>query len=1045
MAEPQRAQPIPPDQPPASPIFHTASTRPDMAEVLCVLSASGVIRFATPATAHFFGYALDDIIGRSALRFIAPEHHDAVTARWQAYQHDPDLASENMLLPVVTAFGRHLPIRASAWRLPDRDESLLVLHLVEHLQDRLETLYSILTRVSGKLEIDPVLDIVQHELDRLIPVSVCTVFLQVDEHQVRVRQWDQDEQRDYRLPHAQLPDFETTRLMRETGKPVLIDDTTTDPRWQPAAGGPYRDNIHSWLGVPLIHHGEFLGELNLDSPHPNAFTEEDAELAHALASQIAAVVFHARQLDEEHHQAARYRVLNDISQAISELDLRSVLELVYRQISGLMDTSTFFIGLYDAEVNIVRLVGAYDHGRPAPDDVQRADEGLTGRVLRTRQPVIIHDSAREPLPDEAIIEDEMPRSLIMMPLLTHDETVGVLTVQSYEPNAYTAEDIAMLDTIAGAIATAVHNAQLYDQAVERFKSLETLHRMVLVLAAIQQPDEIARLVTITALALFNPHQVRLCLCSAQLGDEATWFATGDPAEPRVERRQEATSNAFAEQVRHTCQPILITDMNNDPALQTEFDTPWLVQAAAIYPIQRSGQMFAVLNLLYGEPHFFRQDMLTTLDMLALQVATSFQNARYLDTLHRQLHEVTALQDLARQVSALHSLDDVLETTVYTLRDVYQCKAAWLAQVDHETGTLTIDAVAGDEPRHGLGVCLPLDEHIAGRVIQNKKAIYVADTSDVPDQPIGKTLDPAVRSMMIAPLTIHGRILGALGIDSDQPHAFAEGHQRFLNIAGGQIAATIETLHLLAEAREQAENLAEANRVLQEQDDLRRELVYQVSHDLRSPLQIVYGYADMLHQAELGPVTPLQTDVLELMLKRTRSIEQMTRDIMAAKPINRASLELAEIDLNQLCQQSMVDARMISAEREHLDFQIALAPGELLVEADYDRLSRVLDNLLGNAVKFSPDGGTITLRTERTDDGRALVSISDQGIGIPEDKLPFLFERFFRVERKRFAGSGLGLFIVQQIVDAHQGEVQVESQPGQGSTFTVTLPLVANSA
>ena len=115
----------------------------------------------------------------------------------------------------------------------------------------------------------------------------------------------------------------------------------------------------------------------------------------------------------------------------------------------------------------------------------------------------------------------------------------------------------------------------------------------------------------------------------------------------------------------------------------------------------------------------------------------------------------------------------------------------------------------------------------------------------------------------------------------------------------------------------------ANQVLQDQDNLRRELVYQVSHDLRSPLQIVYGYADMLHQAELGPVTPLQADVLDLMLKRTRAIEQMTRDIMATKPIDRESLELAKIDLNQLCQQTMVDARMVSEERDNLDFQIAL--------------------------------------------------------------------------------------------------------------------------
>lgn len=1032
-----------------------AADRPDQIEVLCILNANGVIRFATPATSQFFGYVHDELIGRSALRFIAPDYQAAVTARWQEYQNDPTLETDNMLMQLITATGRRIPIRATVWRLPDNNDSLLVLHVVEHLQDRLETLYAILNSVADKLAIDPMLDEVQRHLQRLIPAEVYTVFLHTDGDMAHIRQWDLDSTRDFTAPIADLPDFATTRIMQETGKPVLIHDTEDDPRWFWPPDYPQDRMIRSWIGAPLFHHGQYLGELNLHSPHPNAFTAEDAELTQALASQIATVIFHARQLEEAQRQTTRYRVLNDISQAISQLDLRSVLELVYRQISELMDTSTFFIGLHDPEAEIVQLVGAYDSGYPIPDAAQGEDKGLTGLVLRTCEPLIISDSAVEPLPSESIIEGELSRSLLMMPLITQDQTVGVISVQSYEPNAYTLEDIGILETVAGAIATAVHNAQLYDQAVARFSTLITLHDMILDLATVQEPHAIARLVTTAAMSLFQPLQVQLRLYTDTGGTDTIWRATGDPAQARLEQRAAGAPNALTEQVQLTGQPVLITDMSFDTSLQREFGTPWLVQAAAVYPIQRSGQLFAVLNLLYGVPSFFRRDMLTTLDMLAMQAATSFQNARYLDTLRRQLHEVTGLQELARQVSALRSLDEVLATTVQTLRDIHQCKAAWIALLDDDQGagapdaanenataTLSVRALAGQSAIDQPDFKLNLAEHITGHVVRTGEAIYVPDTQVGTNFSI---IDPTVRSIMVVPLTIQGRALGVVGIDSDQPEAFAESHKRVLNIAGGQIAATIETLHLLAEARQQADNLAEANQVLHEQDDLRRELVYQVSHDLRSPLQIVYGYADMLRAAELGPVTPMQTDVLELMLKRTRSIEKMTRDIMAAKPIDRDGLELAEIDLNQLCQQAMVDVTMLSEDRDNLDFQIALAPGNLIILADYNRLSRVLDNLLGNAVKFSPDGGTITLRTKCADDGRALVTISDQGIGIPADKVPFIFERFFRAQRKRFKGSGLGLFIVQQIVKAHNGEVWVESDEGQGSTFTVALPLTTKSA
>jgi PAS domain S-box-containing protein len=1008
------------------------------AEAICVLNASGVIRFATLAAAAFYGYELDNLIGRSALRFVAPESTAAVIARWDEVISNPDKLFSQVLITAIAANGRRLPIRVSIWRLPDRDEFLLIHHVVEHLRERLDMLYSIMAAVSGTLELNALVDNVLREVQRLIPCNFSTIYIRERGDTIRVRCWHDGQFEDFRsMVQEHLPEFETRRIMHETGQPVVIYDCETDPCWVTRPGHRV---IRSWLGAPLIHQGELMGEINLDSTEPNSFTEEDAELVLALASQVAAGLHNVRQFEEEQRRVKRYRALSDVSQAISQLDLHSVLEVVYQKINGLMDASTFFIGLYDAEAQHVRLVGAYDHGTPSPDAVQQADVGLVGLVIRTRRSVIVHDSQETPLPEEVIIQGETPRSLLMFPLITQDEVVGVISVQSYVPNAYSPDDIDTLETIAGAIATAVRNAQLYDQALERLTVLEALHRMSLDLVAIQDPNAIAELIARTVLNLFKPDEVRLCLCENAPWEPTVWVgrSTGEAQQPRIQVQADGAPGSLVMRVHETGQEIVMHDFDSVPALQTEFATSWPVRAAAIYPIMRSGHRFAVLALLCSEPRFFRRDTLRTLELLCMQAATAFENARFTVTLRRRLDEVTALQDLARQVSSSNTLSDIFDVVVNTLQNVYECRGAWIALVDDEGEEVAIKAATGLAPDMIARARFRIGEYGAGQVIETGKPLYVTDTHNDPNFRI---VDPGVRSVMLVPLTVRGRVIGALGIDGALPHAFTQEHERVLNIAGGQIAAAIETINLLHETRERANQLAVANATLEAQDALRRELVYQVSHDLRSPLQIVYGYTDMLRDGALGPVTDFQTDVLELMLKRTRSIERLTLDIMAAKPISYDMLELKTVDLNEICQQAVVDSQMLH-QTESFTFVTDLAPGELPVKVDYNRLSRVFDNLIGNAVKFSPDGGTITVCTDREPDTRhVLVSVCDQGIGIAPDQLPYVFERFFRGDRKRFGGSGLGLYTVQQIVEAHQGRVWVTSQPGAGSTFTFALPLI----
>lgn len=1015
-----------------------------LSEAIAVIDAGGIVRFATPTIAAYYGYPLEAIIGGRAIEFIAPESRDYVRERWNALLAHPERMSDTFSLSIQTAAGQRIPIRASVWRLPGRDEFLLLHHVIERVRDRLDTLYAIQAAVSSMLDVEKLMETVLNEVRRLIPCSSCAIFFLERDKTVQVRRWHNEAiERHRSLIRESPPELETSRFLRETSQPLIINDTLTDPRWREL---PSRRPIRSWLGAPLVHHGQFLGELNLDSPDPNQFSQEDAELAHALATQIAAALYNARQYQDEQRHAERLRVLNEISLAISQLDLTSVLEMIYQYVARLMDASTFFIGLLDAEAHVVHIVGSYDFGQRRPDEFQGADEGITGLVLRTRRPLILHDTENEPVPPEIIIQDEMPRSVLMMPLLVKDEIVGVISVQSYEPNSYTQDDIDLLETIAGTIAVAVRNAQLYDQTAERLHALETLHKMSLELAAVQNPEAVARLVTEAAAELFAPDDTHLLLSPGQPWDAVEWHCPrGGRAAPvsDAESARAAALAALCTRVQNTSEPIFMEDTARETAFAEEVGEGWPGRAVAVVPIARGGTTFAMLALFFDEPRVFRADMRRILDLLCLQGATAFENARYTLTLQRSLSEVSGLHELARHVSEMEQLDDVLNAVVTTIRDVYQCFSASIALLDEATNEVVTLAGANLTPEQIQAARFKYGEHVAGEVVATGRVVYVPDTQA---DPRFRVIVPEIRSLLVVPLTVHGRTIGSLGIDSTQPDAFTPDHERMLTIAGGQIAAIIETLRLLRETRERADELARANALLQAQDALRKELVYQVSHDLRSPLQIVYGYAGMMYDGDIGPVTPYQQEVLDHIIRRSKAIERMTQDIMAAKPISRETLELGTVNVSELCAQAVASAQVVHRDRPHLTFRAEIAEEPILVEGDYNRLTRTLDNLIGNAVKFSPQGGTVVVRVTR-DAARncAVVSVSDEGIGIPADRMPFLFERFFRAHRGRFDGSGLGLYNVQQIVHAHNGQVWAESEEGRGSTFTFTLPLAAEAS
>lgn len=251
--------------------------------------------------------------------------------------------------------------------------------------------------------------------------------------------------------------------------------------------------------------------------------------------------------------------------------------------------------------------------------------------------------------------------------------------------------------------------------------------------------------------------------------------------------------------------------------------------------------------------------------------------------------------------------------------------------------------------------------------------------------------------------------------------------------------TEELARAYAELQERNAALQTANEDLKELDQLKSDFVSMVSHELRAPLTNINGSIElMLDDDEMDPES--QRTMLRICGEQSARLTRLVQGILDTSRIEARKLEIypEPVDVRSLL-------RKITANLHPRDngYEFRLPEEDAPpVWADPDRLEEILSNLVDNAVKYSPEGGTIELGTEVSGD-RLIVSVADSGIGIPAKELDKIFEKFHRVDRgdaRTTYGHGLGLYIAKRLIEAHDGDIWVDSRPGSGATFSFTLPL-----
>lgn len=322
---------------------------------------------------------------------------------------------------------------------------------------------------------------------------------------------------------------------------------------------------------------------------------------------------------------------------------------------------------------------------------------------------------------------------------------------------------------------------------------------------------------------------------------------------------------------------------------------------------------------------------------------------------------------------------------------------------------------------------------------------VEDWAQVPDSHLARAVEALmaeanVRASITVPIRAEDGRIGGLAVAASTPRTWAAEEVALVEAVGRQLGAAAERLRLLDEVHRHAEELEIALARLQELDRLKSEFMQNASHELRTPLSLIRGYVELMAEGELGELPPSQHQAVGIISQQTKMLGSLVEDITTSLSVQGRSLLMKPVSVEKLVTEA-VESFHLMADRAGLALKADIEPDLPPIRGEVYYLHRVLDNLLSNAIKFTPPGGAITVCAQKQAD-LMMLRVSDTGIGISRDQQARIFERFYQVDgssRRQHGGMGLGLALVKEIVEAHGGRVSVESELGQGSTFTVILP------
>jgi signal transduction histidine kinase len=473
-----------------------------------------------------------------------------------------------------------------------------------------------------------------------------------------------------------------------------------------------------------------------------------------------------------------------------------------------------------------------------------------------------------------------------------------------------------------------------------------------------------------------------------------------------------------------------------------------VRALLAAPMLREGGAIGCVLLRRPNPGAFTARQIELLETFAAQAVIAIENVRLfkeLDSRNVELREAleyqTAISDVLKVMGrSTFDLEPVLQTVLETA--TRRCRAETASIFQLEDGAFRWKVGYGLHPLYQQAEArtpiLPGPGTLVGRVALAGKAIRLADAqADADYMPKDAARIQSVRSMLGVPMMRDGRLFGVIALARDRVEAFSDKQVELVQVFADQAVIAIENVRLINEIRDKSRQLEIASQH-------KSQFLANMSHELRTPLNAILGYTEMMVDGLYGNVGERAQGVLERVQSNGRHLLGLINDVLDLSKIEAGQLVLA---MEHYSVVDMVSTALSATESlaraKGLELRSSVAPDLPMGIGDARRLAQVLLNLVGNAIKFTDQGG-VEIHAARAGD-RFEIAVVDTGAGIAPADQKRIFDEFQQVDNtstRRKGGTGLGLSISRRIVELHGGRITVESELGKGSTFTISLPVNA---